>query len=321
MTDQKNIARANARDSVIIAGPTASGKSALAIEIAQALDGEIINADSMQVYRDLRVLSARPDAAEEAQAPHHLFGYLDGAVRCSAARWAADAAEAIAAVRARGRLPVVVGGTGFYIKALTEGLSPVPQVPDAAVRAAEARLAAVGLPALAAEVFAQDPALETTLSPPDPQRVLRAWSVFEATGIPLSDWQARPREAVADLSPLVIALVPDRGWLYARCDARFDAMLEGGALEEVAALLARDLAPDLPVMKAVGVPELAAYLAGTCDLADARAQAAQATRNYAKRQFTWLRNQIIADILINEQLSEINKEEFFSKIHDFLLTL
>ncbi|NHK27845.1 tRNA (adenosine(37)-N6)-dimethylallyltransferase MiaA [Parvularcula flava] len=277
---------------VLIAGPTASGKSAAALEIAKALDGEIVNADAMQVYRDLRILTARPDAAEEAQAPHHLYGVLDGAERCSAGRWARMAAKAIGEIRGRGRVPIVVGGTGLYFKALTDGLSPMPDVPEEVREQGNRLFDGVGAAAFRKEVLSRDPGM-AHLKENDRQRLIRAWEVHEGTGTPLSDWQKQPREAVVsgDFRPAV--LQPPREALYANCDRRLDLMLERDALKEVRDLLARKLDPSLPVMKSLGVPEFAAHLAGELPLDEALALAQQNTRRFAKRQMTWFRGQAL----------------------------
>jgi len=275
---------------VLIAGPTASGKSAAALELAKNLDGEIINADAMQVYRDLRILTARPDEDEEAQAQHHLYGVLDGAERCSAGRWARMAADVIGEIRGRGHVPIVVGGTGLYFKALTDGLSPMPDVPEDIREQGNRLFDGVGAAAFRQEVLSRDPGM-AHLEENDRQRLIRAWEVHEATGTPLSDWQKQPREAVVsgDFRPTV--LQPPREMLYANCDRRLEVMLERDVLREVRDLLARKLDPSLPVMKSLGVPEFAAHLAGEMPLDEAVARAQQNTRRFAKRQMTWFRGQ------------------------------
>jgi tRNA dimethylallyltransferase len=271
----------------LIAGPTASGKSALALRLADFLPATLINMDASQVYRDLRVLSARPSEAEEAAAPHQLFGYLDGTESCSAARWAADAKAAIAESAAVGRLPILVGGTGLYLRTLLEGIAPVPEI-DPQIRA---DIRALAVRDAYAALSREDPAAAARLSPNDTTRVARAMEVVRSTGRPLADWQKDKLGGIGDqidLMPMI--LLPPRDWLYARCDARFVQMMDAG-LDEVAALLARGLDPDLPVMRAIGVPELADHLAGRLSRDAALAAAQMATRNYAKRQFTWFRNQ------------------------------
>ena len=275
---------------MLIAGPTASGKSAAALEIARALDGEIVNADAIQVYRDLRILTARPDEEEEAQVPHLLYGVLDGSERCSAGRWARMAAEVIGEIRGRGRVPIVVGGTGLYFKALTDGLSPMPEVPEEVREQGNRLFDGVGAAAFRQEVLSRDPGM-THLEENDRQRLIRAWEVYEATGTPLSDWQKQPREAVVSGEFRPAVLQPPRAALYARCDSRLETMLERDTLKEVRDLLARKLDPSLPVMKSLGVPEFAAHLAGELPLDEALALAQQNTRRFAKRQMTWFRGQ------------------------------
>ena len=276
---------------VLIAGPTASGKSALALELAQKTGGVIINADSMQVYRDLRVITARPTPEEEAKVPHRLYGHVDAAVNFSAGHWVADAAAVLAEVRTQNRLPIFVGGSGLYFKALTRGLSAVPPIPPAIREGVRARLERDGVEALHAELRQRDPASAERLKPRDRTRIARALEVVEATGRSLTDWH---REGLPPLLPQsrALFLVPDRDQLYARIDARFDAMLNAGALEEVAALAARHLDPLLPAMKAHGVPALLGHLRGETTLAEAAAIGRANTRHYAKRQFTWFRHQL-----------------------------
>lgn len=275
---------------ILIAGPTASGKSALAVEMAQSLDGEIVNADAIQVYADLQVLSARPGQAEMAAAPHHLFGVLDGAERCSAGRWARMAAAALSDIASRGKPAIIVGGTGLYFRALTEGLSEIPDIPDGIREKARTRRGALGPQAFYEEVVARDPAM-ARLNPADAQRCLRAWEVFEATGEPLSSFQNRTSAPIAPQSRARVILAPQRETLYERCDARFEKMLERGALDEAQRLRARGLDLSLPVMKALGLAELIAHLDGGVSLEDAITLAKRNTRRFAKRQLTWFRNQ------------------------------
>ncbi|WP_254620838.1 tRNA (adenosine(37)-N6)-dimethylallyltransferase MiaA [Sphingomonas sp. CL5.1] len=294
----------------LIAGPTASGKSALAIALAGQADGVVINADASQVYRDLRILSARPDAADEARVPHQLFGYLDGATPCSAAQWAADAKREIAAAHTAGRLPVLVGGTGLYLRTLIDGIAPVPEI-DPAIRAAiRAMPVAEAYDALSRE----DPAAAARLNPGDTTRVARALEVARSTGRRLAEWQAERSGGIGDaidLRPLI--LLPDRAKLVARCDARLVAMFEGGAVEEVAALMARrDLPADAPVRRAIGVPEIAAMLAGALSREEALAAAQLATRRYAKRQYTWFHHQPPPDWPCIAQVPEGNLKEYFN---------
>ncbi|QHL91472.1 tRNA (adenosine(37)-N6)-dimethylallyltransferase MiaA [Sphingomonas changnyeongensis] len=273
---------------MVIAGPTASGKSALALALARLGPVTIINADSAQVYADLRVLSARPDDADMAAAPHRLFGHVDGATACSAAAWAADARAEIAAAHAAGRLPVLVGGTGLYLRTLIDGIAPVPDI-DPDVRAAVRALPVADAHAALAR---EDPAAAARLNPADTARIARALEVIRATGRPLAAWQAERVGGIGHRLALSAAiLMPPRDWLYRRCDTRFAAMLDGGARDEVARLVARGLDPALPVMRAIGVPEIAALLAGTLTRDDAIAAGSLATRRYAKRQYTWFRHQ------------------------------
>jgi tRNA dimethylallyltransferase len=278
---------------VLIAGPTASGKSALAIALAQKTGGIVINADSMQVYRDLRVITARPTVDEEAAVPHRLYGHVDAAVNFSAGSWVADAAKVLAEARAQNHLPVFVGGSGLYFKALTRGLSAVPPIPPEIRDGVRARLERDGVEALHAELRQRDPASAERLEPRDRTRIARALEVVEATGRSLTDWH---REGLPPLLPPgefnALFLSPDREQLYSRIDARFDAMLKAGALEEVASLAARNLDPLLPAMKAHGVPALIRHLKGEITLDEAAAIGRADTRHYAKRQFTWFRHQL-----------------------------
>jgi tRNA dimethylallyltransferase len=276
----------------LIAGPTASGKSALALALAEATGGEIVNADSMQLYAGLRVLTAGPSPEETARAPHHLFGTVDPADGWSVGRWLRAATGVLAEIRARGRDAVVVGGTGLYFRALTKGLADVPAVPAEARRAAEAEYDAMGEAAFRARLAVPDPAAAIRIAPGDRQRLVRAWEVYAATGTPLTDWQATGQPALEAGAWTAVALEPPRAALYARCDARLRDMIAAGALDEVRALMARDLDPNLPAMKAVGVRELAAHLAGEASLDAAVAAAQQETRRYAKRQTTWMRGQM-----------------------------
>jgi tRNA dimethylallyltransferase len=272
----------------LIAGPTASGKSARALDLAEQAGGTIINADASQVYRDLRILSARPSAQEEARAPHRLFGHRDGAIACSAADWALEAKAAIAEAHTAGRLPILVGGTGLYIRTLIDGIAPVPDI-EPAIRAA---VRALPVGEAYAALQREDVASAARLHPNDTSRIQRALEVMRSTGTPLGKWWDRRSGGIGAriaLEPETID--PPVAELYARCDARVDQMVADGALEEVAALVARNLDPDLPVMRAIGVSQFAAYLAGESTLDESVTAVRQATRNYAKRQRTWLRHQ------------------------------
>lgn len=309
---------------IVVAGPTASGKSAAALAIARAFGGTVVNADSMQVYRDMAILSARPTAAEMGSVPHRLYGVLDAAVRCSAGRWLGLAERAIDGIHAAGGLPVVAGGTGLYLKALANGIAPVPDIPDRVRAVARARHAEMGGAVFHAELAARDPEAGQRLSPTDPQRLIRAWEVVEATGRSLYDWQRMPppRDGYdpARYRFMSLLLMPDRADLYAACDRRFSRMIDAGAVAEVAALRARGLDPDLPAMKAVGVPEILDYLAGTRGRGGMIEKGQQATRRYAKRQYTWFGKQMESDCRVAEKFSESVLEKIFPKIRDFLLT-
>ena len=278
---------------MLIAGPTASGKSALALELAQKAGGVVINADSMQVYRDLRVITARPTPEEEARVPHRLYGHVDAAMNFSAGAWVTDAAKALAEARAQDIVPIFVGGSGLYFKALTRGLSAVPPIAAEIRDDIRARLERDGVEALHAELAKRDPVSAARLNPRDRARIARALEVVEATGRSLSDWH---REGLPPLLPpgafSALFLAPEREELYARIDARFGAMLQAGALEEVERLAARNLDPLLPAMKAHGVPALIRHLNGEITREQAAETGRADTRHYAKRQFTWFRHQL-----------------------------
>jgi tRNA dimethylallyltransferase len=307
---------------LIVAGPTASGKSALALAIAREFDGAIINADSMQVYRELAILTARPGAAELAAAPHHLYGVLPASERCSAGRWREMAlkAMALAADGNKAKLAIVTGGTGLYLRSLQQGLSPMPDIPVEVRKQGAARLAEIGAPALHEELAAADPETAERLNPGDSQRVLRAWSVLLATGRPLADWQRQEQPGASGPS-LSFVLMPARLQLYAAIDGRFRRMVELGAIEEARNFRALGLDPSLPAMKAVGVRELGRVLDGEITLEAAIAAAQQESRHYAKRQITWLRHQMPPSETIGEQFSERILPDIFAKIRQFLLTV
>jgi len=279
---------------VLIAGPTASGKSALALALADAFGGTIINADSMQVYRDLRIITARPTPEEERRAPHRLYGHVDAAENYSVGRWCTEAAEVLAATAQQGAgATIIVGGTGLYFNALTRGLAAVPPIPAEIRDQVRARLLSEGVAALHAELTARDPAAAARLPPGDRARVTRALEVVLATGRSLLDWHEENNPAGVDLNRAAkVFLMPDRDALLRRIDARFDAMMAAGALDEVRALAARRLNPSLPAMKAHGVPWLIRHLNDEMTLAEAMEQAKQDTRQYTKRQATWFRNQL-----------------------------
>ena len=277
---------------VLIQGPTGSGKSALAMALSERLQASIVNADALQVYADWRVLSARPSQDDEARAPHILFGHVDAAERFSVGRWLRDAVTAIRAVQGRGQRVIVVGGTGLYFRALTQGLAEIPDVPEEVSDVIVARIRAEGPEALHAELRAVDPETAGRVAPGDPTRILRALSVFEAFGETITSLQARTAPPMPEARFCRLALKPPREILYAVINARFGGMMQAGALGEARLLMARALAPELPAMKAVGAPPLFAHLRGEMDLDEAIAIGARDTRRYAKRQFTWIANQI-----------------------------
>jgi tRNA dimethylallyltransferase len=278
---------------ILIAGPTASGKSALALRLACTLGGVAINADSMQIYRDMRVLTARPSAEDEARVPHRLYGHVDGAVNYSVGLWLADACDALNEARREARLPIFVGGTGLYFKALTEGLSAIPPVPEEVRAKVRARAANAPVADLHASLMRHDPATAARLRPSDPQRILRALEVFEATGQSLIAFHAARAAPLLDAKDIfAVFLATERKALKARIDARFDAMLEVGALQEAARLRERRLDPALPVMRAHGAHHLIAHLNCEISLAEAANLAKRDTAYYAKRQETFARHQL-----------------------------
>lgn len=278
---------------MLIAGPTASGKSALAIALARRLGGTVINVDSMQVYRDLRVLSARPTAAEESEAPHRLYGHVDGAVNHSAMRHVEEVAGLLPDLAAVGSLPILVGGTGLYFKGLTEGFSPIPPVPDHVRAAFRERVADAETAALHRELAERDPAMAETLRPGDRMRIMRALEVVIATGRSLASFQGeRVPGPLAQAKLLRLFVSPERAAVRERIDRRFEAMIGEGALGEVEALRDRGLDPLLPVMRAHGVPGLIGYLDGDVSLDEAIRRGQADTRAYAKRQMTWFRHQM-----------------------------
>jgi tRNA dimethylallyltransferase len=278
---------------ILIAGPTASGKSALALALAEKLSGTIINADSMQVYRDLRIITARPTPDEERRVPHRLYGQIDAAENYSVGRWCGEAAAALAQSTAQLRAAILVGGTGLYFNVLTRGLAAVPPIPAEIRDAVRARLAGEGVTALHAELAVRDPAAAARLQPGDRARLTRALEVVLATGRSILGWHDDNMPASVDLTQAAkVFLMPDRGELSRAIDARFDAMMAAGALAEVRALAARNLNPSLPAMKAHGVPWLIRHLQGEVTLAEAVEHAKLETRQYTKRQATWFRNQL-----------------------------
>jgi tRNA dimethylallyltransferase len=277
-------------EAVLIAGPTASGKSAAALALARALGGMIINADSMQVYRELRVLTARPGAADLVAIPHRLYGTVPATEAYSVGQWLSDAAGAIEEAKAQGRVPILVGGTGLYIKTLLEGLAPIPDIPQETRELWRERAATLAADQLHRELAARDAVMAARLRPSDPQRIVRALEVIDATGVSLADWQGTAGSPILkDDAVLKLVVAPERDAIYAAIDARFDRMIEQGALAEVEALTALRLDEGLPLTRALGVRELAAHLAGALSLEEAASKAKTESRRYAKRQMTWLK--------------------------------
>ena len=278
------------RPAILIHGPTAAGKTRLAIALARRLDGEIVNADAMQVYADLDILTARPDPEELAAAPHHLFGHVDAAMRYSAGAWAKEAGPLIKSLMSSGKTPIVVGGTGLYLMALTEGLSEIPPIPEAARTEARAKVAAdVG--AAFAELVSKDPPARDRIDPQDRQRIARALEVLIATGRPISSFHGEAAPVLKPEEWAGIALTPPREQLYERINARVEKMMKLGALEEARRLWERKLDPELPAMRAHGMPGFSEHFAGRCSLADAVERCKRDTRRYAKRQMTWIAHQ------------------------------
>jgi tRNA dimethylallyltransferase len=280
-------------DAILIAGPTASGKSALALALAERSNGIVINADSMQVYRDLRILTARPGSADEARVTHRLYGHVDAAENYSAGRWLADAQAAFADAQRARRPAIFAGGTGLYFKALTHGLSSIPAIPENVRQIVRARMRTQGPAAMHADLCRLDPASAAKIRPADSVRIVRAMEVLEATGRSLADWHRDGMKPTLDAQASAkVFLAPPRAELYQRIDTRLDAMVAAGALEEVRALASRGLDPALPAMKAHGVPWFARHVAGEMPLADAVEATKRDIRHYAKRQFTWFRHQL-----------------------------
>jgi tRNA dimethylallyltransferase len=306
---------------IVVAGPTASGKSRAALDVAEEFGGAVINADSMQVYRELDILSARPDICQTARVPHLLYGFMPAAQACSAGRWLEMAAAAVSEVRAMGRIPVFAGGTGLYIKALTEGLAPVPEIPDEIRTRARALHQELGGERFRDRLAALDPQAASDLPAGDTQRLIRAFEVMQATGRTLKEWQAEhPSSPPIEGVFASVVLIPPRDALYATINTRFSRMMEGGALDEARALFSLGLDAGLPAMKALGVRELVRHLRGETELEQAVELAMRGTRQYAKRQFTWLRHQIEGSYVVSAQYSESKKEKIFSFIRQFLLT-
>jgi len=280
---------------ILIAGPTASGKSGLAIRLAEHYGGIIINADSMQVYRDLRILTARPTRADEARIEHTLFGFVEGSDSYSVGRYRTDAECVYDNLRADGVRPMFVGGTGLYFKALLEGLSPIPPTPDDVRSHWRGEAGKLGAEALHRELARRDPVMAEKLAPSDTQRIVRALEVLDATGISLLEWQSRPGEPLFKESDTVrLVLAPERKEMHQRIADRFEAMMSSGALDEVAKLVSARLDPSLPIMNALGVRPLIQHVRGEIDRQEAVAEAIAETRQYAKRQLTWARGNMIS---------------------------
>jgi tRNA dimethylallyltransferase len=303
---------------IVIAGPTASGKSALALALSRLTPATIINADASQVYSDLRIVSARPSEEEEAEAPHKLFGTIDGATACSAADWALAARNVVLETEGQGRLPILVGGTGLYLRTLIDGIAPVPEI-DPGIRAA---VRAMTTEECYAALMKEDVEAAARLAPADSSRIARALEVVRSTGRTLKSWQAERTGGIKDSHRICgVVLLPPREWLFDRCDSRFDAMIQGGGIDEITRLIARGLDPALPITRAIGVREIAAIIADPHDLQNQSVLAKTATRQYAKRQYTWFRNQSPANWLhINEELNSDNINKLAILLRDMTLT-
>ena len=299
---------------IMIAGPTASGKSHAAVDLAKALGGEVINADSMQLYADLSVLTARPSLSDMENVPHHLYGVANGAHRGSVAEWLKLAADAMMLVRSRGNIPILIGGTGMYLDAAISGIAPVPEVPVAIHDATAVLYQQLGSSTFQKQLATLDPQIAERIADGDSQRLIRAMSVITATGTPLSVWQAKDHKGALIGQALKIAILPNREILYRRINERFNIMLDAGALDEVRCLAARDLDPSLPLMKALGVSALKSVLDGKMTIGEAEYISKRDSRHYAKRQMTWLRNNYNAQITIKTKLSKSLIEHIFSLI-------
>ncbi len=278
---------------IIIGGPTGSGKSALALDLAERIGGAIVNADSMQQYRDLRIVTARPTLADHGRAPHFLYGHLPADKPGSVGQWLRQATRVIDEIKSQERVPIVVGGTGLYLKALLKGIAAVPDIPSEIRLTTTERFNALGVPGFHQEFAKRDPEQAAMLEPGDRQRLIRAAEVLEATGKSLLYWRAQPHKRAILPEPIVgVALLPPRAALHRRIEQRLQTMIDAGALDELDVLRSKNLSPDLPLMKAVAVPELLAHLDGKLDLGTALERASAKTRQYAKRQMTWLRHQL-----------------------------
>ena len=305
---------------IMIAGPTASGKSKLAIEMAIRFNGVIINADSMQLYKDLSVITARPSDADMALAPHRLYGVLDGNIRASVAMWLEMADIEMNEAWKAGKTPIIIGGTGMYLNAGLSGLASIPEVPIAIHDASVALHKDIGGTAYRQALAEFDPETAQRLFDGDTQRLIRAMGVVKATGRPISAWQTDPHKGAFKGNVTTVKLLPDRDLLYQIINDRFDMMIEAGTFDEVKRLIGRNLDPGLPIMKALGVRQISAYLRGDMGKADAIHQAKQDSRHYAKRQMTWLRNNFNAEFELNKKYSESFFEEIFANLRNNELT-
>lgn len=306
---------------VVIAGPTATGKSDLALDLAEAFGGVIINADSQQRYRDFPILTAQPSAADQARVPHRLFSDLAADDVGNAAEWAGKAVAEIRIAEAERRVPIVVGGTGLYFRALMQGLADVPPIPDEVRMAGRALLADIGNAAFHRLLAERDPAGAARIAVGNTQRLSRAWEVIAATGTPLSDWQAAPTRPAIDAAFLSILVLPSRDEIVAACAARFAGMLRAGALREVEAAVTKGIPADAPAMNALGARELAEHLAGRLDLAHAVEGAEIATRQYAKRQSTWFRHQFNSNLTLGARYTGAVRTQTVRSVGDFLKEL
>ncbi len=305
---------------LVVAGPTASGKSDLAVDVAENFGGVVINADSMQIYEGLDVLTAAPSNAARRRAPHKLYGIRDPAMPCSAGEWADLATREIHISQGEGLLPIVVGGTGLYLRTLMTGIAKMPAISSKIRNDVRERLVRSGSKAMHAELTSIDPSSAARIEPSDSQRLARALEIYEETGRTLTEWQLNGSEKDNGFDFSTILLEPARDLLYSTCDARFQNMLQSGALEEIQALVQRNLDPNLPTMKALGVPHLIRHLAGEITFEEACKAGQQATRNYVKRQGTWFRNQFIAGLRVESQYSNNTKPNIFSFVSKIMLT-
>jgi tRNA dimethylallyltransferase len=307
---------------LVVAGPTASGKSNLAVDVAEEFGGVVINADSMQIYEGLEIVTAAPDPAARQRAPHKIYGIRDPAIPCSAGDWVVLAEQEICLAHEEGLLPIIVGGTGMYLRTLMTGIAQMPPVAPEIRDGVRSRLVQDGSTALYAELAEFDPESAARINASDSQRVARAVEIYEATSRTLTEWQRDNSEesAGAAYNFKTVLLEPPRDLLYATCNARFKKMLASGALEEIRALARRNLDATLPAMKALGIPHLLQHLAGEMSLEEACAAGQQSTRNYVKRQGTWFRNKFIADLSVKSQYNDSIKTNIFSFISKFMLT-